>query len=173
MFWVNLCLHWDRLCMCCKPMCVPTRSAAKVQSLCCSIADWNQDFRVNGQGDCCLLNVSAFVTRSAHRSRHRCPQQGNTAAEYITQRITVWFCCVLWKHCVWLLCCMVLLSNNAQVNLTLFFLSLLSWHSHPPLFVLLTWQRMVYVACLLVLFTAHFVVFFISKPQSNLWGPAC
>lgn len=83
--------------MCCKPMYAPTRSEAKVQSLCCSIADWNQDFRVNGQGDCCLLDVSAFVTRSAHRSHHcHCPQQGNTSAEYIkqckTQRITTVSC---------------------------------------------------------------------------------
>ncbi len=81
MFWVNLCLHWDRLCVCVADVCV---YEAKVQSLCCSIADWNQDFRVNGQGDCCLLDLSAFVTRSAHRSYCcHCPQQGNTAAEYV------------------------------------------------------------------------------------------
>lgn len=48
-------------------------SAAEVHSLLlwCT-ADWNGDFRVNGQGDCCLLHVSAVVTRSANRSRRRC-----------------------------------------------------------------------------------------------------
>lgn len=78
MFGVNLYIETDCVCVLQTYVCVV--SAAKVQSLCCSIADWNQDFRVNGQGDCCLLNVSAFVTRSAHRShcrRRRRPQQGS------------------------------------------------------------------------------------------------
>lgn len=92
-FWVNLRLQRCRLCArarvfrCVCACCVV--SAAKVHSLCCSVADWNQDFRVNGQGDGCLLDVSAFVTRSAHRSRHRRhrrPLQGNTAAEYIEEK---------------------------------------------------------------------------------------